>query len=160
MQKYVDLVGLVKSFPTSIFLQNWASIQKRTSPVKFAHLAEKSEKSSISNLSTKCKTRARMLLGLQRCPLTFDRVLVMTSSCGVDCNGHTFALIQTRRHFRLVEEVRRCFCLEVRWCGTAARGNELNRRAVVLQKLPRRVGEAGRLRMVRGSLTCEDLVAS
>ena len=30
-----------------------ASIQKRTSPVKFAHLAEKSGNGSISNLSTK-----------------------------------------------------------------------------------------------------------
>ena len=30
-----------------------ASIQKRTSPVKFAHLAEKSGKGLISNLSTK-----------------------------------------------------------------------------------------------------------
>ena len=53
MQKQVHLVDLVKSFPTNIFLQNLASIQKRTSPVKFAHLAEKSEKRSISNLSTK-----------------------------------------------------------------------------------------------------------
>ena len=46
-------VDLVKSFPTRIYLQNLASIQKRTSPVKFAHLAEKSGKGSISNLSTK-----------------------------------------------------------------------------------------------------------
>ena len=38
-------------------MQNLASIQKRTSPVKFAHLAEKSEKSSISNLSTKVRGR-------------------------------------------------------------------------------------------------------
>ena len=53
MQKHVNLVDLVKSFPTTIFLQNLASIQKRTSPIKFAHLAEKSEKSSISNRSTK-----------------------------------------------------------------------------------------------------------
>ena len=53
MQKYVHLVDLVKSFPTNIYLQNLASIQKRTSPVKFAHLAEKSGKGSISNLSTK-----------------------------------------------------------------------------------------------------------
>ncbi len=53
MQKHVNLVDLVKSFPTNIFLQNLASIQKRTSPVKFAHLAEKSENGSISNLSTK-----------------------------------------------------------------------------------------------------------
>ena len=53
MQKHVNLVDLVKSFPTNIFLQNLASIQKRTSPVKFAHMAEKSEKGSISNLSIK-----------------------------------------------------------------------------------------------------------
>ena len=53
MQKHVNLVDLVKSFPTNIFLQNLASIQKRTSPVKFAHLAEKSGNGSISNLSTK-----------------------------------------------------------------------------------------------------------
>ena len=53
MQKHVNLVDLVKSFPTNIYLQNLASIQKRTSPVKFAHLAEKSTNGSISNLSTK-----------------------------------------------------------------------------------------------------------
>ena len=53
MQKHVNLVDLVKSFPTNIFLQDLASIQKRTSPIKFAHLAEKSEKGSTSNLSTK-----------------------------------------------------------------------------------------------------------
>ena len=59
MQKHVNLVDLVKSFPTNIYLQNLASIQKRTSPVKFAHLAEKSGKGSISNLSTKDATVAR-----------------------------------------------------------------------------------------------------
>ena len=53
MQKHVNLVDLVKSFPTNIYLQNLASIQKRTRAVKFAHLAEKSGKGSISNLSTK-----------------------------------------------------------------------------------------------------------
>ena len=53
MQKHVNLVDLVKSFPTNIFLQNLASIQQRTSPVKFAHLAEKSDNGSISNLSIK-----------------------------------------------------------------------------------------------------------
>ena len=51
--EYVNIVDLVKSFPTTIYLQNLASIQKRTSPVKFAHLAAKSGKGSISNLSTK-----------------------------------------------------------------------------------------------------------
>ena len=55
MQKHVNLVDLVKSFPTNIFLQNLASIQKRTSPMKFAHLAEESENGSISNLSTKAR---------------------------------------------------------------------------------------------------------
>ena len=62
MQKHVNLVDLVKSFPTNIYLQNFnlnlASIQKRTSPVKFAHFAEKSGKGSISNLSTKAGTAA------------------------------------------------------------------------------------------------------
>ena len=53
MQKHVNLVDLVKSFPTNIYLQNLASIQKTTSTVKFAHLAEKSENGSMSNLSTK-----------------------------------------------------------------------------------------------------------
>ena len=53
MQKHVNHVDLVKSFPTNVFLQNLASIQKRTSPKKFAHMAEKSENGSISNLSTK-----------------------------------------------------------------------------------------------------------
>ena len=36
MQKYANLVDLVKSFPTSIYLQKSASIQPRTSLVKFA----------------------------------------------------------------------------------------------------------------------------
>ena len=53
MQKHVNLVDLVKSFPTNIYLQNLASIQNRTSPIKFAHLAEESENGSISKLSTK-----------------------------------------------------------------------------------------------------------
>ena len=61
MQKHVNLVDLVKSFPTNIFLQNLASIQKRTSPIKFAHLAEKSGKGSISNLSTKAGTQTPAL---------------------------------------------------------------------------------------------------
>ena len=62
MQKHANLVDLVKSFPTNIYLQNLASIQKRTSPVKFAHLAEKSENGSISNLSTKASTPEEKLV--------------------------------------------------------------------------------------------------
>ena len=66
MQKHVNLVDLVKSFPTNIYLQNLASIQKRTSPVKFAHLAEKSGKGSISNLSTKVPAGRELGEGAQR----------------------------------------------------------------------------------------------
>ena len=84
MQKHVNLVDLVKSFPTNIYLQNLASIQKRTSPVKFAHLAEKSEKGSISNLSTKVIARetlgtesSRALAALQR----KSRRAAVTRSC-------------------------------------------------------------------------------
>ena len=36
MQKHANLVDIVKSFPTNIYLQNLASIQPRASPVKFA----------------------------------------------------------------------------------------------------------------------------
>ena len=53
MQKHVNRVDLVKSVPTNIYLQNLGSIQKKTSPLKFAHLAEKLEQGSISKLSTK-----------------------------------------------------------------------------------------------------------
>ena len=56
MQKHANLVDLVKSFPAKIVLQNLASIQKKTSPTKFDHLTEESEKGSISNLSTKAST--------------------------------------------------------------------------------------------------------
>ena len=59
MQKHVNRVDLVKSFPTNTYLQNLASIQERTSPIKFAHVAEKSENGSISNLSTKPRAGAR-----------------------------------------------------------------------------------------------------
>ena len=52
MQKHVNLADLVKSFPTTIFLQNLASIQKRTSPVKFAHLAGESGNGSVSDSSS------------------------------------------------------------------------------------------------------------
>ena len=60
MQKHVNLVDLVKSFPTNILLQNLASIQKRKSPVKFAHLAEESATGSVSNLSTKARSAEQL----------------------------------------------------------------------------------------------------
>ena len=66
MQKHVNLVDLVKSFPTNILLQNLASIQKRTSPIQFAHLAEKSEKGSISNLSTKASPAPSVAAAAER----------------------------------------------------------------------------------------------
>ena len=53
MQKHVNHIDLVKSFPTNIFLETLASIQQRTSLIKFDHLAEQAEKGSTSNLLTK-----------------------------------------------------------------------------------------------------------
>ena len=68
MQKHVNLVDLVKSFPTNIFLQKFASIQKRTGPIKFAHLAEKTEFGSISILSTKrCAAGPANRISSRRC---------------------------------------------------------------------------------------------
>ena len=66
MQKHVNLVDLVKSFPTNIFLQNLASIQQRTSLIKFDHLDEKSEQGSISKLSTKPAADSAASSGFQR----------------------------------------------------------------------------------------------
>ena len=91
MQRNVNLVDLVKSVPTNIFLQNLASIQQRTSPLKFAHLAEKSEKVSISNLSTKAG-RAELDLvqhdGLGApaggAPFGLDLVAVSAATCRAD----------------------------------------------------------------------------
>ena len=40
VQKHVNIVDLVKSFPTNILLQNLASIQKRTSPLKICKILQ------------------------------------------------------------------------------------------------------------------------
>ena len=45
VQRDVNLIDLVKSFPTSIWLRHLASIAKRTSPLKFA----KSELDELDN---------------------------------------------------------------------------------------------------------------
>ncbi len=73
MQKHVNLVDLVKSFPTNIFLQNLASIEQRTSLIKFDHLAEKSGKGSIGegpNYSNYCRKM------LPKNAKTFDTILL------------------------------------------------------------------------------------
>ena len=56
VQRIGNLVDLEKRCKMSIWLQNFASIQPRTSPVKFDHLAEKSEKDTVSNLAPKAPT--------------------------------------------------------------------------------------------------------
>ena len=53
MQRIANLVDLEKRCKMSIWTQKSALIQLRTSPLKLDDLAEKSEKSSVSNLSTK-----------------------------------------------------------------------------------------------------------
>ena len=94
MQKHVNLVDLVKSFPTNILLQNLASIQKRKIPIKFAHSAEKSENGSISNLSTMVRYR------------TFQLRLVRGISGG--CTSYRDAQLDCRgRLFRSFNGIRR-----------------------------------------------------
>ena len=44
------------AIPTNILLQNLLSIQKRTSPIKFAHLAEKSEFARSRRLQVRLQT--------------------------------------------------------------------------------------------------------
>ena len=56
LQRFANLVDLEQCCKMSIWTQKSASIQKRTSPLKFDDSAEKSEKSSVSNLSTKART--------------------------------------------------------------------------------------------------------
>ena len=58
MQRIGNLVDLEKRCKMSIWLQNFALIQPRTSPLKFDHLAEKSEKDSVSNLAPKVESEA------------------------------------------------------------------------------------------------------
>ena len=53
VQRNANLVDLEKCCKLRLLSISEVSIQKRTSPLKFAHLAEKSENGSVSNLSTK-----------------------------------------------------------------------------------------------------------
>ena len=53
MQRNANLVVLEKCCKMRIWVQKSASMQKRTSPLKFGDLAEKSGLNSVSNLSTK-----------------------------------------------------------------------------------------------------------
>ena len=76
MQKHANLVDLVKSFPTNIFLQNLASIQERTSPLKFAHLAENRSKVRYRTFQLRCEHPGkRLLLGLDLVKLLLERRL-------------------------------------------------------------------------------------
>ena len=53
MQRIANLVVLEKCCKMRIWVQKSASMQKRTSPLKFGDFAEKSVLNSVSNLSTK-----------------------------------------------------------------------------------------------------------
>ena len=55
VQRIANLVDLEKRCKMSIWLQKSALIQPRTSPLKFAHLAGKSEYGSVSNLPPICQ---------------------------------------------------------------------------------------------------------
>ena len=56
MQRCENLVDLEKRCKMSIWTQKSALIQLRTSLLKFDDLAEKSEKNSVSNFSTKLQS--------------------------------------------------------------------------------------------------------
>ena len=58
MQKYVDLVDLVKSFPKSVYLQKSASIQPRTSLPKFEEIEFISKYSFASVARTRAARRS------------------------------------------------------------------------------------------------------
>ena len=79
------LADLVKSFPPNIFLQNLASIQSRAGSMKFAHLAEKSEKGSMSNLSTKPAAEVPTRLQVAR---GNDRLACKKDTDGIQKSNH------------------------------------------------------------------------
>ena len=56
VQRIAYLVVLEKCCKMRIWMQKSASMQKRTSPLKFGDLAEKSVLNSVSNFSTKART--------------------------------------------------------------------------------------------------------
>ena len=88
------------------FLQNLASIQKRTSPIKLDHLTEKSGNVSISNLSTKQSTGADAIRkGASRarprfCKLTY---LISDTSPSVERHLHTEILRDCRNQWSQTE---------------------------------------------------------
>ena len=57
VQRIANLVVLEKCCKMRIWVPKSASMQKRTSPLKFGDLAEKSGLNSVSNLSTKTTSR-------------------------------------------------------------------------------------------------------
>ena len=94
LQKYVNLVDLVKSFPTSICLQKSASIQPRTSLSKFAdsYTLPPPPKVISSALSTSLKTVCDLHGHSQGSGCTCWR-------CGL-CSPRTFQRRLTSRLFR------------------------------------------------------------
>ena len=92
MQKFVNLVDLVKSFPTSIYLQRFVSIQPRTSLSKFAKNSPKVRKKirNILGLGMGANTKAAIVrMGLKEMEAFIKHFYPETSShvfsesCGV-----------------------------------------------------------------------------
>ena len=110
MQKHVNLVDLFKSFPTNIYLQNLASLQKRTSRIKFAHLAEESDNGSVSNLSTKVHANGHLHHGRAKLHRKVRAPLCVQEG------------VRMRARAPLVTRVRRRGC-EGHLCGAQIRKN-------------------------------------
>ena len=72
MQGITNLVVLISSrkmLKNGIWMQKSASMQKRTSPLKFGDLAEKSRLNSVSDLSTKVRPPGRSCGASGMCPI-------------------------------------------------------------------------------------------
>ena len=86
VQRCVNLVDFEKCKKWTIWLQNSASIEKRTSPLKYDHFRYPKSDFTASNLSTKCRTSPPALSStctVQRgCPLlTNGKRQAVFSSC-------------------------------------------------------------------------------
>ena len=94
MQRCENLVDLEKRSKMSIWTQKSALIQLRTSLLKFDDLAEKSEKSSVSNFSTKVSA---LTPKVEQCRGGFTAQAVATALFGLQRLGDTVEFYDAQR---------------------------------------------------------------
>ena len=84
MQKHVNLVDLVKSFPTNILLQNLALIQKKTSPITFACLAKSGSAVRYRTFQLRPDVPAAGYPAVEPAAEVLERRVVQAFRCGDD----------------------------------------------------------------------------